>query len=515
MSAVAANSTGEEDCPPAPLVPLQGSIPPPAKGSLSSLQQSVTRQLEFYFSDSNLPRDKFLRDAVDDSSDGYVPISLVATFRRLHSFLVSRNELRRDNKALPEDSRTYKPGSEDALILELDDVPFCAKAIEQCGSSTLELSEDKRHVRRKGYTLDGEHDDAALKDVDQRSLYASPFPYTVDYGPRADGIGVVTKFFEQETGKKVSSVRLRRHMQSKDFRGSVFVEFESEEDMQAVAKMSLVFEGAELDMCSKLEYVQRKRDERAAKIAAAEAQAAAGHFREDAAVTPEKRKARDGDDADGARDAKVARTEKPKQPVSFTPGLILAFEFEGREEAPEGMQRDAIRSYFEERAKADGDAGATANGGGEQDAAEGGAEEGDGGEKEEGNEAAKEENGDDATASKKNSKGGVRFVDWKPGANSGFVRFSEPTMTSAAAASSGSLEGAVLTVRVLTGDEETAYWEQIGQGADGFDRGHRSGGRGRGGGGGRGRGGGGGRGRGGGRYGGGGRGRGGGGHRRR
>ncbi|KQK00282.1 hypothetical protein BRADI_3g48441v3 [Brachypodium distachyon] len=44
-------------------------------------------QVEFYFGDSNLPRDKFLREAVEQSDDGLVSLALVCSFSRMKSHL--------------------------------------------------------------------------------------------------------------------------------------------------------------------------------------------------------------------------------------------------------------------------------------------------------------------------------------------------------------------------------------------------------------------------------------------
>jgi lupus La protein len=48
-------------------------------------KQKVKLQVEFYFSDSNLPRDKFLRETVSADPDGFVDIALIITFSRLRS----------------------------------------------------------------------------------------------------------------------------------------------------------------------------------------------------------------------------------------------------------------------------------------------------------------------------------------------------------------------------------------------------------------------------------------------
>ena len=63
------------------------------------------------------------------------------------------------------------------------------------------------------------------------------------------------------------SVRLRRHITSKDFKGSIFVEFASEETAKKVIQMSnkLVYEGAELTLMFKKEYLEKKKEEKALK----------------------------------------------------------------------------------------------------------------------------------------------------------------------------------------------------------------------------------------------------------
>jgi hypothetical protein len=61
--------------------------------------------------------------------------------------------------------------------------------------------------------------------VDERSLYASPFPYDTS-------LDAVQELFAQHA--TVRSVRLRRHLTSKDFKGSVFVELGSKEEADKV-----------------------------------------------------------------------------------------------------------------------------------------------------------------------------------------------------------------------------------------------------------------------------------------
>lgn len=56
--------------------------------------------------------------------------------------------------------------------------------------------------------------------MEARSLYAAPFPFDT-------GLDQLQTFFSQEGA--VRSVRLRRHLGTADFKGSVFVEFQTPE----------------------------------------------------------------------------------------------------------------------------------------------------------------------------------------------------------------------------------------------------------------------------------------------
>jgi lupus La protein len=127
------------------------------------------------------------------------------------------------------------------------------------GSSELVISEDKRRVRRARALMD---DPAQVaKEIDERSLVAGPFRFDI-------GLEEIQNFMESIGA--VRSVRMRRHMQSKDFRGSVFVEFTSVEEAARVLKASkkeedgkgFVFDGAPLDMETKLAFLERKAAER-------------------------------------------------------------------------------------------------------------------------------------------------------------------------------------------------------------------------------------------------------------
>jgi len=53
-----------------------------------SPQERILRQVEFYFGDANLPKDKFLlKQIAQDNEDGYVDLSVVAAFKKMKKFL--------------------------------------------------------------------------------------------------------------------------------------------------------------------------------------------------------------------------------------------------------------------------------------------------------------------------------------------------------------------------------------------------------------------------------------------
>ncbi|EPS36625.1 hypothetical protein H072_9828 [Dactylellina haptotyla CBS 200.50] len=150
--------------------------------------KEIVKQVEFYFADSNLRYDKFLYGLVGEENK-WVDIALVAGFNRMRRFKNLEN---------------------------------IKKALEE--SELMEMNEEKTKMRRKKAMV-------MMKDpktVDKaivRSIYAK-------------GFGVETKttqfdlekFFEG-TGVQVNAVRLRRD-DDKVFKGSVFVEFKTVDDMK-------------------------------------------------------------------------------------------------------------------------------------------------------------------------------------------------------------------------------------------------------------------------------------------
>ncbi|KAL6067909.1 La protein 1 [Balamuthia mandrillaris] len=177
----------------------------------------VKRQIEFYFSDSNFPKDKFLRAESEKHPEGYVPISLIASFSRMKNLS--------------------------------QDVEFIASTLKD--SEVVEVSEDGKQVKRK---IPLPQEDTSSR----RSIYAKGFP-------KDSTIEDLHEFFSKVG--EVLSVRMRRN-KDKSFKGSAFIEFKTEEDVSKAVSEKHAYKDNELLVLTKQEYFNKKREERKQREAA-------------------------------------------------------------------------------------------------------------------------------------------------------------------------------------------------------------------------------------------------------
>ena len=379
------------------LAPGLGRPAGPFKPLDDDARSKVRAQMEFYFSDSNLPRDKFLRETVEADPEGFVDISLLATFSRMRALLAP-----------------FGGSQNDETVAALVDLLKT--------SAELTVSDDGRRVRRTAAVRAREEIDA---EVEARSVYASPFAMTAT-------IDEITAFFAQHA--TVRSVRLRRHVTSKDFKGSVFVELADAAACEKLVGAALEHDGAELVVMMKKDYLEKKKKDRTEKAAA---NAAAKEAAEAAAAEA---KATANEEAPTEKTAE--EEEKPADAApAFAPGLLLKFSLGAG--VAEGTRREDLSE-----ALSDFDA--------------------------------------------------PKFIDFKMGDTAGCLRFEDAGTVQKILAKHGpdaptplQVGGAPVAFAEMRGDEEAAYWKALASRASqGGGRGGR-GGRGRGGGrgGGRGRGG--------------------------
>jgi len=189
----------------------------------SSDAAEIRRQVEFYFSDSNLPIDKYLLEETGGPENKPFPLKTIHNFKRMRHFQ-----------------------------------PFSA-VVEAVKASDFLVVNDDDEVSRKEplngkFSLDVKKNSELLtSDSMLRSIYAKGF------GEEKGSTAFDIEEFFAPYG--VKSVRLRRHADG-TFKGSVFVEFESEEAAQQFLEMDdkPKFEDNELKIMSKKEYVDMKTE---------------------------------------------------------------------------------------------------------------------------------------------------------------------------------------------------------------------------------------------------------------
>lgn len=231
-------------------------------------------QVEFYFSDSNLPNDKFLLGKVGGSQNNAVELKILHTFKRMRHFQ-----------------------------------PFEAIVDALRESKFLELTDDDTCVRRQEplpESLNDGPDPNAIRVFEDRAMPRSV--YVKGFGEEVPSTQFDIEAFFAPYGP-TNAVRLRRNDQ-KVFKGSVFVEFETEELADAFLKTDppAKFKGIDLQIMSKKEYCDKKVDD--IKSGRIKAKPLQGKGRRD------DRGGRDGkrkrDDEDG-RDWRTRRDEDKKR----------------------------------------------------------------------------------------------------------------------------------------------------------------------------------------------------------
>lgn len=144
-------------------------------------KRQCLHQVEFYFADSNLPYDRFMWELhTKKDADHWISIATIADFKRMRGY--------RDTYGLPW-VVTVLRGSE----------------------TLLEVDSKGEHVRRKT---------VVKEPVDQWDRTA----YVKGFGPESEAGQAELEEFLKEFGA-INAVRMRRNDQTKEFKGSVFVEF--------------------------------------------------------------------------------------------------------------------------------------------------------------------------------------------------------------------------------------------------------------------------------------------------
>eukprot|EP00123_Amoebidium_parasiticum_P006570 comp17486_c0_seq1/m.16987 comp17486_c0_seq1/g.16987 ORF comp17486_c0_seq1/g.16987 comp17486_c0_seq1/m.16987 type:complete len:339 (-) comp17486_c0_seq1:182-1198(-) len=181
----------------------------------------IQKQVLFYFSDANVVKDKFLKEQIGKNDEGWVDLDVIYSFNRV---------------------KQLAPTKEDFV-----------DALKSIESDQVQLDEEFKRIRRTN-PIPGEYDDRA------RSIYAKGFSKGVT-------LEQLEEFFSQHCTPKV--IRQRRFPNGKDFKDSVFVELGSEEEAQELAKKEkLTYEGTDIKLEMKSDYLARKAEEYKERVAA-------------------------------------------------------------------------------------------------------------------------------------------------------------------------------------------------------------------------------------------------------
>jgi hypothetical protein len=240
-----------------------------------------------------------------------------------------------------------------------------------------------------------------------------------------------------ESCAQVNAVRMRRHTRTNDFKGSVFVELASLDEVDRVLGLSLEFAGAPLVVERKSEYMKRAEangelenggmnSPRQHRSNGTQGQGEFGRdnrrdreFRGNAGVrdregidAPSWKRRREEDTVDaGARDGERAPGSAPAK-VEFVPGCVVEFDFGHETVFQATVTFGLVKDSF---------------------------------------------GGKDA---------GVEYVDYADGAKVGQVRFASPQAAQAAMKAANDknsrmIAGYDATLRVLQGEQEEAFYEKV------------------------------------------------------
>ncbi|KAK6085860.1 La protein-like protein [Seiridium cupressi] len=176
----------------------------------------IRRQIHFYFSDSNLPTDKFLSDLTGLAENKPVPLKTITSFKRM---------------------RRFQPYS--AVVA----------AMKESKEMIVEGEEGEETIRRKKA-----FDPSRRTKIDERSVYVKGFGEE-DQSTQFD----VEAFFAQFG--ETNSVRLRRG-DDQGFKGSVFVEWADQETADKFMALDPQPKWKDHDMLilRKLEYMEQKNE---------------------------------------------------------------------------------------------------------------------------------------------------------------------------------------------------------------------------------------------------------------
>jgi lupus La protein len=181
----------------------------------TGLEAKIIRQVEYYFGDLNLTKDKFMQEEIQ-KDEGWVSVETLVKFNRLKQL-----------------------SADHTIILT---------CLKRSTNDLLEVDEEKQRVRRtKALPENPSEFETTLK---QNTLYVKGFPEKMS-------LDDLQTWFEQYG--KVLQVFMRRYPATKQFKGSVFVTFDNSEQVKKFMDLeSVKYEETVLERESQDAYLTRK-----------------------------------------------------------------------------------------------------------------------------------------------------------------------------------------------------------------------------------------------------------------
>jgi len=164
------------------------------------LKARILKQVEFYFCDSNIVNDKFMKGEVAKNEEGWVEIKVIASFKRM--------------KALTEDLEVVAAALRGSKVL-------------------LKVSEDGTKVKRTSPIPE--------------SFDSAPMTVRVKNIPTTASLDAIEEFLQSRVAPEGNVRRVKKlfNRKTKEFIGKAFVEFDSEETAKAQHNVVAVAEGEE------------------------------------------------------------------------------------------------------------------------------------------------------------------------------------------------------------------------------------------------------------------------------
>lgn len=193
----------------------------------SKLERQIIYQVEYYFGDSNLFRDKFLQAEIQ-KNDGWVALSTLTTFKRLASLST--------------------------------DIKQIVDALDKSDEGLLEISEDRQSVRRHPERPLPEKNEETRQEIISRTAYVKGFPKEME-------MPECIEFFNSYP--KVAHVVIRKYLDkpTKTYKskGSVFVTFTTRDQCAAFLSQDVKYKETELITKWQSDYYANKKTERQEK----------------------------------------------------------------------------------------------------------------------------------------------------------------------------------------------------------------------------------------------------------